>query len=768
MRAKQSVLSLKHLVLGVSAIALLPICMVAAAQEQADDASETDEVRRLGAVEVTARRRAESVQDIPLSVTSIDAINLERGGIESLEDIANFTPGLTYQEFNGGGLGAPVIRGLAQTDVASFDNNVGTFLDGVFLSAKANLDVSLLGIQRVEVTRGPQSALYGNNSFSGAVNFVTQDPRIASKQLTATAGSDERFDISASIAGELVENVLYGRVSAGYSTFDGTIENSLTSENLGGFDDKFAASASLTWTPIEAFDATAFIYYSDEDIDPSAGFIETNNCGGPNSLASDIITGRGGSISRFFCGTPDIPDEVNVFPQAFSERDSLLAYVKLNYDFGGIVLRSTTSYGDYSADALSDQSLTPSADIDADFAARNFIVPFIGDTDDFSQEIRLESFDNGPFDWTLGAYYIDRDVDEFFQTFTGAALDGTSVLGLDRFQTLSSEAFSIFGLLGYSVTDKLKVSGELRQTWDERDFESTLAFPIFGVPPATQNENDTFKFLTFRATADYQLSADTLLYASAASGAKSGGFNASADVTETSFGEETNITYEAGFKQQFFGGNAYLNAAVFFTTWDDLQIPVPSSIAGNANVTQNFGDASAFGIEFDGAINLTENTQVNFGYAYSDATFDSGTEDVSSGFRCATPADCGPVGPTGGIDVSGNRLPRSAEHQFNASATQFFPTRIGEFYLRGDLSYQSERFSTPLNLQDDDGRTLVNARFGVTLGNGIDLSVWSNNLFNEDFVNSTINEPEFFPLSTFSTAFVANTRTFGATLRISR
>ena len=768
MRAKQSVLSLKHLVLGVSAIALLPTFMVATAQEQTADSSEVDEVRRLGAVEVTARRRAESVQDIPLSVTSIDAINLERGGIDSLEDIANFTPGLTYQEFNGGGLGAPVIRGLAQTDVASFDNNVGTFLDGVFLSAKANLDVSLLGIQRVEVTRGPQSALYGNNSFSGAVNFVTQDPKIASTQLTATAGSDERFDISGSIAGPLIENVLYGRVSAGYSTFDGTIENSLTSENLGGFDDKFAASASLSWTPIEAFDATAFIYYSDEDTDGSAGFIETNNCGGPNSLGSDVITGRGGSISRFFCGTPDIPDEVNVFPEAFSERDSLLAYVKLNYDFGGIVLRSTTSIGDYSADALSDQSLTPSTDIDADLAARNFIVPFIGDTEDFSQEIRLESYDNGFIDWSVGAYYIDRDQEEFFQTGTGAAIFGGGPLGLDRFQTLSSEAFSLFGLAGYNFTDKLKASGELRYTWDDRDFVSSLGFPIFGVPTTTQEEDDTFKFLTFRATADYQWSADTLLYASVASGAKSGGFNASADVTETSFDEETNITYEAGFKQQFFGGNAFLNAAIFYVAWDDLQIPVPSSIAGNANVTQNFGDASAFGVEFDAAINLTENTQVNFGYAYSDATFDSGTEDVSSGFRCATPADCGPVGPTGGVDVSGNRLPRSAEHQFNASATQFFPTRIGEFYLRGDVSYQSERFSTPLNLQDDDGRTLVNARFGLDMGNGVDISIWSNNLFDEEFVNSTINEPEFFPLSTFTTGFVANTRTFGATLRYSR
>ena len=756
----------RSLLASVSLFTLVPFGgIVADAQAQSGDDTEANEVRAFDKIVVTARKREEGLQDVPLSVSTLGSQDIERGGIDSLEDVANFTPGLTYQEFNGGGLGSPVIRGLSQTDIGSFDNNVGMFLDGVFLSAKANLDISLFDIERVEVTRGPQSALYGNNSFSGAVNYVTKAPSEDMQRASFTIGSDERYEASASLGGEIVEDVLSGRVSLGYSEFDGTIENEYTSENLGGYDEKTAISGSLLWTPTDAFEATLFAYSGEEQIDGSAAFMEVNNCGGPNSLNSDTTTGRGGSIFRYFCGTPDIPERVSVFPEAFSKRESLLTYLKMSLDLGIADLNSTTSYGDYKANALSDQFLSSGA-APEDRATRRFTRPFIGDTKEFSQEVRLESFDRGMFDWSVGAYYIDREVDEDFQTGTGAAFFGDEALVLNRMQVLQSEAISGFGLLGMDVTDKFSVSGEVRYTRDKREFSSSQSSS--GAPFVEQSDSETFEYTTFRTTADYQLNENVLLFASAASGAKSGGFNVSADASEATFEEETNITYEAGTKLDILGGRGVFNAAAFYVEWSDLQLPVPSSIPGNANVTQNFGNATAAGVELDLMLQLTDNTDVRLGYAYSDATFDEGVEDNTAARRCNTPEDCGEAGPNGGVLVGGNRLPRSAEHQLSASGTQYFPSSWGEFYLRGDLSYQSERYSTPLNLQDDGGRTLVNARLGLEVNENVDISLWSNNLFDEEYINSTINEPEFFPSSTFSTAFMGNGRTFGVTLNLKR
>lgn len=734
----------------------------ATAQQAADAGAAT--VSELEMIVVTARKREESLQDVPLSISVLSGQDLERGGIESLEDVANFTPGLTFQEFNGGGLGTPVIRGLSQTDIASFDSNVGVFLDGVFISARANLDVSLFDLERVEVTRGPQSALYGNNSFSGAINYVTKKPTDElTARLTGTVGTDERYEIDGAISGPIVDGVLAGRLTAGYRTFDGTIDNALDDENLGGYDDRTMVSGTLEFTPIDSFSATLFGYFSDENLDGSAGFINTNNCGGPNSENSDTNTGRGGSIFRFFCGELEAAETVFVGPEAFSERTSRFGYFSFAWDVDFMTVKGTTSYGNYSADALSDQQLDATT---LDPTVRRFLRPFIGDAEDVSQEIRLESYDVLPFDWVLGGYFISRSLEENFQTGTLAALQGLDgPLVLDRLQQLDSDAFAVFGMIGYSVTDRLNVSGEVRYTVDDQTFSSSQSFR--GLPAVLDRQEETFRFITFRVTGDYAVTDDVLAYATIARGARSGGFNVSSDPSEASFDEETNLAYEGGVKTVWADGRINLNVAGFYIDWSDVQIPSPSSVPGNANVTQNIGDASAVGFEIDASWAVTENTTLRVGYAFSDATFDDGIEDVTASRRCATPADCfGETGPNGGVLVGGNQLPRSAKHQVAGSLTQYYPTDIGEFYFRTDVSYQSARFSTPLNLQDDGDRTLVNVRLGVELNEYVDIAVWSNNLFDKDYVNSSINEPEFVPSSTFSTGFISNGRTIGGTVSL--
>ena len=152
--------------------------------------------------------------------------NILRAGVNSLADVARLTPNLTFYQGRGGNLSAPIIRGLAPQSTTTFDNNVGVFLDGVYVSAKSNLDLSLFVLDRVEVVRGPQSALYGNNTFSGALNYVTTKPtNILSGEFRGTAGSDGRYDAFGSVSAPLIKDVLSARLSGSYSQFDGTILN---------------------------------------------------------------------------------------------------------------------------------------------------------------------------------------------------------------------------------------------------------------------------------------------------------------------------------------------------------------------------------------------------------------------------------------------------------------------------------------------------------------------------------------------------------------
>lgn len=709
---------------------------------------------------VTARKREETLNDVPLSITSLDTQELASTGAVGLDDIAELTPGLTFQTFNGGGLGSPVIRGLAQTDIASFDNNVGIFLDGVFINAKANLNLALFGLERVEVVKGPQSALYGSNTFSGAINYVTTKPGFAPEgRVLATIGTDERLDGSVRLSGPLTDTVAVG-FGAAYSKFDGTIENTLQpDENLGGWDDRITLYGQVRYEGESGIEADLFGYYGEDNLDASAGYILENNCGG--TLPPGVAAIRGGNQRTYFCGEVPARETVSVDPAGFGVRSRTeLGYLSVGIPTGVGTIQSLTSVSNFSADALSDQSLNMTTPTDS----RNFLVPFVGDSDEFSQQIRLDGYGvvDG-FNYAVGAYYYNVDQRQNFVTGTGPTL---TPQGINRAIDQNTESVAGFGLIEYLPTPEVTLHGELRYTSDKREFDFSNA--SFGTATA-QFLEERFDFWTWRVSADYEPAPDTLLYASVARGVKSGGFNAATLPEEQAFDPESNITYEIGAKALLMNGLLNASAALYYVNLTDIQLPVPSAF-DRANVTANAGSATSKGFELALAIQPSRNISFDLGYAYADPTFDDGTIDFSNSRQCPSVADCGlQPGPGGaGIDISGLLLPRSVQHQFNAGARGNWYVGLFEMFARADVAYQSKRFSRNINLQDDGSRTLVNASVGGSLDR-MTLTLWSRNLFDEATVNSTVNEPEFtfFPVraqSTFTTVFPANTRTAGVTL----
>jgi iron complex outermembrane receptor protein len=707
---------------------------------------------------VTARKREESLQDVPLAISALSAVELERARIESVADIAAATPGLTFQSFNAGGLGSPVIRGLSQTDIASPNNNVGVFLDGVYISSKNNIDLALLDLERVEVIKGPQSALYGRNTFAGAVNYVTRRPsRTFEGSVSATAGLDDLREGRFAVSGPLVADRLAARFAAGYSEFDGTLESGFGYENLGGWDRKLGAALTLEAAPTDRLGARLFAYHGETELDPAAGYIATNNCGVP-TVATFQPFPRGGPNGTFFCGELAFQDRW--FTSHFArngEFETDFYFLEVSYDFGGARLSVVTSRGDYDFTGLSDQIYSSAADNNV---TRRFVIPFVGPAEDRTLELRVQSTGDAPLRWLLGAFGFEGEFRQRATSFSPPALTLASGNGLTFSNTVQDTGeWAAFGSLEYELTPDLTGTVELRYNEEQITLWSG---PITGNPTVTRL-NETFSVVTPRATLSYSPGGRGTLYASYAEGAKSGGFNGTTFVPEQTFDPETNETFELGWKRDFAG--ARLAAAAFYIEWTDLQIPAPSRAPvppGGVvrNVVQNVGEAEAYGLELELAGALREIFDYRLAVAWTQPEFVSGTIDFSSQTAC-------PPGSRGcSLNVGGNRIPRSSEWQALASATWTWPLGGNELYLRGDVNHESEKFTNALNAQSYGERTLFNVRLGW-VRNGLEVALWGRNLLDEEYIVSSINEPEFgrLPASTFSTAFPANTRTFGVTAR---
>jgi len=702
---------------------------------------------------VTARKIEESLQDVPLAMTVLDQISLERSGAFNLEGVADLTPGLSFQNLGSGRNNIPTIRGLAQTNIFAAENNVGVFLNGVYLPNKSGIDIQLLDLARIEVVKGPQSALFGQSSFAGAINYVTSAPSDTfGATISASVGSDSWLDGRLMVEGPLADGVT-GRLNVASRSFDGTVENrSDPNNNVQGFKN-FAASGQVNAELGQSTTAELFLYYGDEAREQGAEVLLANNCGGA-------------VFATYYCGDLPAFEEVDLTPGAYGlQRESYLGSLKLNQQFGeNLTLTSITSVSETETSSFTD----------FDFTGAGVSLGLLGggslqtntwnsegdlSTQDWSQEVRL--------DWQgdrsrvlVGGYYFSGD--ELVRTV--AAVDSTNLPAGDNFasffgrfvsspdpfnapveivnRTTKTDSYAIFGLASYDLTEQLTASGELRYTIDEKSIERPNSL---GRPAAS--DDGTFKVLTPRFTIDYQTNSDILLYASAAKGARAGGFNGLFSPLfpdESTFDEEVNWTYEMGVKSQFLDGRAVVNAAIFHTDWTDMQIQSasqdPTSIA---QPVRNIAGAKSTGFEVEAQLSPTQNLDLRLGYAYADPRFKDGAIDLGVASSCSGDTAICVFDSNGSPLVEGNQLGRTHKHQFNASATFERPiSSEWDGYWRTDLSYLSKQPSRSINVQFVPERTLVNMRMGL-VSDRFELSIWARNLFNEQYAVSQNRQPRF-------------------------
>ena len=677
---------------------------------------------------VTARKRAENLLEIPINVTSYSEQTLERANIFELEDLAAITPGLAFQDVNGAYQNT-VIRGLAQTTQTSLQGNVGVFLDGVYLNNRSGLEFGLLDLGRVEVVKGPQGALYGRNTFSGAINYVTNAPTTDgfSGRVRATVGSDDRLALRGSVNIPLGDKAAL-RLFGGVSEFDGTINNIRDDSKIGGYDERDAYGVSLLLEPTENLSVRLFAATNEQANDPPPLRLfptRDNNCG------SRTVNFPGGTeFNTLFCGDVERIDAVNVSPAAVGltgETDVMYAQVDWDLSFGTLSFLASNVESNFQllVDTSTNPILVNIPSFIPGLSFQTFIDASTPEGDADSYELRLTSNADGPLEWSVGAFFfdsVDEDVLEVLFQPLGQPM-AAPVPFFGRGNRVSTDAFAIFGSLGYRFNDRWKGSVEMRYADEDQDLVGTgLTTGVTG----TQG----FSYTTPRFTLEYASSDNTLWYASVAKGVKVGGFNSNAaGLPEFTFDEESNWTYELGLKTTLMDNRLVLTGDIFHIDWSDIQIQ--AAIPGSTiTVNVNSGGALSTGIELDATYYVNHNFWIRGAIAVLDPRYKSGLSDG----ELLSP--CGELEGTRVFDkgcsglVGGNQLARTTDRQYALNVNYRMPDAFAgfDFYVRGDYSLQKSAFNLSLNQASQGDISLANLRAGL-VNDRWEITLWIDNVF---------------------------------------
>lgn len=713
---------------------------------------------------VTARKREENLQTVPLAITAITERELFLSGARGMEDLAAMTPGLSFYELGDGTILTPMIRGVSQINKFTNEGTVAVFLDGVYLANRDAINIQLLDFARVEVLKGPQATMYGREAFSGAINYVTMGPTDTWKgYVEGSFGTDKWVDGRFAIGGPIVEDKVGVRIAASANSFDGTFRNEAEpSDKLSG-NESTNIAATVLFTPTPDLDVTLRGYYSNDNIENGARYNAANNCGlGPRNTRSSI------------CGPVPTQETVDISPDAYgAQRDSKIASATIDYRIGNITLTSQTGYTDAYSSSLPDHDLTSLGWVTT---ATNTVTgatrtvrsnSYFGtgsgniDMKTLSQELRA-AYEDERLSVIVGGFFIDINRDRLstygsdismlgpneiinFQTWTrfGVRNNPAQNPTINSAVEQDERETSAFAAIQYNVTSALRVNVEGRYRRQKQENTSTRALNAPVNPPRV--DRGTFKVFSPRFSADYKASDDIFFYASAAKGIRSGGFNATISPNapqDATFDEEKNWTYELGSKATWLDGRLTTNGAIFYSDVSGLQVIAPSSDpAFTVLRTANAGSGKVKGFEIDIDAAFTDEFTAGVGYSYSDSEFDDGTLDRQAR-NCGLDRTICRFTAAGIPDISGNRFPLTPRAQFDANATYMAPlTGDWTWSIRGDTSYHGNAFTDQDNVTSFGKRWLVNARLGVQRDQ-LDISFWAKNLFDKRYVASAFTQTE--------------------------
>ena len=744
-----------------------------------DGVSAEDNTGGIDEIVVTAQRREENLQDVPISVSAFGAKQIEEKGLTEISRLEGLVPGFTFGR--SGADARPAIRGVRTESVdVNADTTIGLFIDGIYQSRSSQATLGFVDLERVEVQRGPQGTLYGRNTFGGNMSISTAQPDLTDYFGGAdlTIGENNQVRISGFVNAALSDTVGL-RIAGAYETSDGWVKNvNPAGGNLFDDDNKYIRG-TLKLQPSENLTAVFKFDYARRGGNGGSAFgyklvgsyfhvpsnqqlfnatpVILNTRGGNRDGIVDAPLPTDQGIPLFAAGDPYSIN--NEYRGSLDLRNTGLA-ANIAYEFDGVTLKSITGYSDFKTTRTQDTDFSSSR-IGADYQFTS--------AKTFSQEIQLVSNGSGPLEYVVGAYYFKDKLngtfinEQYVQVVPGDTRPPAIRQAGGFYQEFRAETESLaaYAQASYAITEKLKLTGGVRYTRDKKDFQFANANEVlpfvggaplgtaitlrtgnipassFGVQGAPTNctyvtvplpqpgfrclpadttrfvgatfDTATFKKATWRLGLDYQLTDDSLLYASASTGFSSGGFNgsqAAAALGRETFAPQTVTAFEIGSKNRFANNSIQLNLSAFYNKYSALQeqrqIPVGNT---TLSIIENSGKARSYGTELEAIWKPVDALTLNASFAYLNAEYTKydqvaapfGTSILVADATALTPTivngvtiapagqrrlfavgyDCGLIPGTGGVgqpgaaygcNLKGNKIAHSPEYSGSVSA----------------------------------------------------------------------------------------------------
>jgi iron complex outermembrane receptor protein len=678
-------------------------------------------------VMVTAQKRSQSLQDVPLAITALDGLTLRQNNITTLAEISNYVP--NFQQTRSGISNVILIRGTGSGANNGFEQSVGTFRDGVYMGRARQTIMPLYDLARVEVVKGPQTILFGKNTIAGAVSIISAAPTDEFEgYVSAAISSFDGYKAEAVVSGPLGDTTR-GRIAVRKDHTDGWLHNDFFDQNVPEVDN-YAARGKFEWDLSE---------------DTTMGLMVERTLRQTLGTDTEII-----SANVIDSPNGGIPPQIAGAESNFNYRSNIGNVAPLNegiteveVDIYNTLLRFDVSLGEHSLTSITGfTGFTYDAKADLDSSPKN-IIGAIGSKesyDQISQEFQFKSPLGQTFEYITGIYLqtstFENDTDVGIQLSTLSPAIPTFVDGLRISRNKQvTDTMSAFVSGTWNVEDNFRIKAGVRYTYEQKDLDKSMALnslstglphsdliisaiwePDADISPYAEkrdrSESDTSPMLIV----EYDLDEDTLLYASAIRGFKAGGYDDGhsngTKLDQLEFDPEKAISYELGAKMTLLDGKVNLNIAAFQGNYEDLQVSIFNGSTGF--IVTNAAASTSQGIELDGRYLVTPDFIVSGAIAWLDNTYDSFDNAPCNVPQLAQNAqsniDAGVTGDArfqGCInDLDGETLSRSPEWAASISAS--YTMSLGQRYdlvSTLDINYRADQFLS----EDLDPGTLQEA-----------------------------------------------------------
>ena len=706
-----------------SAQAAEPVSGPAAAGTSAQASTETD-AGQIGEIIVTAQKRSESLQNVPIAVSAVTSAQMSRTGVKDIVDLKLAVPTLNIT--NSAGDLTSSLRGIGSNGFgAGIENPVAIYIDGVYYASPAASLLTLNNVAQIEVLKGPQGTLFGRNATGGLIQITTRDPSSTpAGNFSLSYANYDQLSGSGYIAGPLADTLFMDVAVSATHQGDGWGTNRFNGKDVYKVDHDVAVRSKLIFEPSDDTKFTLIGDYADHRDTMTAYRVYRNTVSGFTPAAGPF---------------PDIGYDTDTDVQPVFDLTS-----------GGVSLRWDQKLGELSFASITAYRKSRTI-LDFDYDASSTPIEEVAQTQrdrQFSQELQLSSRSGGRFTWLIGGYYFRAlaQIDPFVLTANDLGAQVT-IYNKQRTESLAGYAQAT-----YEILDQTNLTLGGRYTTEKRSvYDGTvgvfviplsLALPVTPAPDLSRRFN---KF-TYRISLDHRFSSSLLAYASYNRGFKSGGFNTSTPGSPA-FAPEQLDAYEVGIKSDLFDRRVRLNLAGFYYDYQNVQI---QQLNQGAITVINGAKARDYGLDADLTIQVSEAFRITTGIGWISPKFASFPNCPISAPAGGTPSIIG--------SCKGNQLPLASKFTGNIVADYTVPIGNGSLVLNGNLYYNSGFYPESDNTIKQARYALLGASVTYTMHNGFSIGAFGKNLTNQRVINFETSIP-----NGTHTGFYQAPRTYGVT-----